>query len=89
MAVHSPALADKARPAAGVPSRPGNLDLLFYGCGQESDQQDVRELKEELLALLSAVYERIQSLEAVQEQQDAAIQVHGIVRRSCCFAGIK
>lgn len=33
------------------------------------------ELKQEMLALLLAMYDRIQSLEIVQEQQNSAIQV--------------
>ena len=42
---------------------------------QEGDGGDVARLKGELQALLLAMQERIQSLEAVQEQQDSAIQV--------------
>ncbi len=42
---------------------------------QEVDGQDVKELKQELLALLLAMYDRIQSLELVQEQQNSAIHV--------------
>jgi hypothetical protein len=41
------------------------------------DGQDVSALKQELLALLLAMYDRIQSLEVVQEQQNSAIQVTG------------
>ena len=42
---------------------------------QESDREDVGELKQELLALMLAMHERIQSLEVLQDQQNLAIQV--------------
>lgn len=42
---------------------------------QDSDREDVGELKQELLALMLAMHERIQSLEVLQDQQNLAIQV--------------
>ena len=51
----------------------------------------MRELKGELLALMLAMHERIQSLEILQEQQNSAIQVchrqhdtNYLVSRSTC-----
>lgn len=41
---------------------------------QESDREDVGDLKQELLALMLAMHERIQSLEVLQDQQNSAIQ---------------
>lgn len=50
------------------------LDLFI--AMQDGDGWDVQRLKGELQALLLAMHDRMQSMETVQEQQNAAIQVH-------------
>ena len=52
------------------------LSMLFSIGAQENERGDVRELKQELLALMLAMHQRIQSLETLQDQQNSAIQVH-------------
>ncbi|CAL8467040.1 g6576 [Coccomyxa elongata] len=48
--------------------------LLDALAPKESDREDVGDLKQELLALMLAMHERIQSLEVLQDQQNLAIQ---------------
>ena len=50
---------------------------------QDGDGWDVQRLKGELQALLLAMHERMQSMETVQEQQNAAIQVSHTKSMSC------
>ncbi|EIE27022.1 hypothetical protein COCSUDRAFT_83581 [Coccomyxa subellipsoidea C-169] len=48
--------------------------LLDALAAKENERGDVRELKQELLALMLAMHQRIQSLETLQDQQNSAIQ---------------
>lgn len=48
--------------------------MTLAACAQEGEGREVGALKGELLALLTAMQERLQALERVQDQQNAAIQ---------------
>ena len=46
----------------------------MWDCAQEEDTEDLSEFKRQLLALMLALHERVDRTEAVQEQQNAALQ---------------
>ena len=52
-----------------------DLHVALSTAMQDGDGWDVQRLKGELQALLLAMHDRMQSMETVQEQQNAAIQV--------------
>ncbi len=60
---------------------------------QEEDSPEVAALKEQLLALMLAMSERLDSVEAVQEQHQGAIevslQVTRLVKPACCCTSVE
>lgn len=49
---------------------------MSSACPQEGDSGEMSDFKATMLALLLPLHERLERTEAIQEQQDNALQVH-------------